>query len=382
MNKSKITKINVHSTGQSNLPTVPPNSSNDLSSNLTKNLPSNLPMSSKSNIEFEHYDFTTPMNTIDLKKCNDLNSISSSNDYSIDFLHNKNGSNRFKNEKEHKKCFLPNQDMNCNDKSASEFQFTSYTEPCKMMNSTNNNKICLPESLISNSSETSSSDSHEVVNEITNTDKRLNRNKIIIRHRKKVLNKTKNCLNSSMLMPICSSNKMPSWSIQSTKCMNQCSFNYQQCMIKKHELEQNNERFKLSNKCEFLLFCIGSTIHLPNIWRFPYLCYNNNGGTFLVAYFVCCVLIGFPLLLIELSLGQFSKMNSVLLFKNMVPLFKGLSSITVLTSTVQTIYLNLILSWTLIYLYESFRGMKWKRCDSLYSSISRCSNRLFLISKI
>jgi NSS family neurotransmitter:Na+ symporter len=64
----------------------------------------------------------------------------------------------------------------------------------------------------------------------------------------------------------------------------------------------------------FLLAAIGSAVGLGNIWRFPYVAYENGGGAFLIPYVVALFTAGIPILMLELSLGNKKRASAPMAF--------------------------------------------------------------------
>lgn len=91
------------------------------------------------------------------------------------------------------------------------------------------------------------------------------------------------------------------------------------------EAKKKDERGHWKSKTEFLLSCLGYAIGTGNVWRFPYLCYRNGGGAFLLPYLVMLTLCGIPLFFMEMCWGQFSSTGCLTMFR-IAPLFKGRST--------------------------------------------------------
>ena len=73
---------------------------------------------------------------------------------------------------------------------------------------------------------------------------------------------------------------------------------------------------------EFFLALVGFAVGLGNIWRFPYICYKNGGGAFLVPYFLFVAALGAPMMILEVALGQFMSQGNLSIW-DICPIFKG-----------------------------------------------------------
>ncbi|KAM9565444.1 sodium- and chloride-dependent taurine transporter-like [Guaruba guarouba] len=106
---------------------------------------------------------------------------------------------------------------------------------------------------------------------------------------------------------------------------------------------------------EFLLSCLGYCVGLGNVWRFPYLCYRNGGGAFLIPYFIMLLGTGLPLFLMELSLGQYGAAGPISVWK-CCPLLRGIGVSMLIVSSLVSLYYNVIIAWAVYYLGSSFQS--------------------------
>lgn len=109
-----------------------------------------------------------------------------------------------------------------------------------------------------------------------------------------------------------------------------------------------------NSKLGFILAAAGSAVGLGNIWRFPTEAASNGGGAFLIIYLICCFLIGFPVMMAEISMGRKTG-------KNPVGAFKALSSNKfypligmwgVLCGVMILSFYTVVAGWTVSYVFE------------------------------
>lgn len=119
--------------------------------------------------------------------------------------------------------------------------------------------------------------------------------------------------------------------------------------------QQSTQRGTWNTKIGFILAAAGSAVGLGNIWGFPTQVADNGGAAFILIYLLCCIVIGFPVMVAELTLGRKTQKNPVGAFKalsngnRLVP-FIGYWG--VLCGVMILSFYLVISGWTLSYVFE------------------------------
>nr|KAF6408070.1 solute carrier family 6 member 16 [Molossus molossus] len=135
------------------------------------------------------------------------------------------------------------------------------------------------------------------------------------------------------------------------------------------EIEVTDDRPFWANKIEYLLAQMGYSVGLSTIWRFPYLCFHNGGGSFLIIYIIMLFFVGVPLLLLEMAAGQRIHQGSIGVWKVFSPWIGGVGYSSFMVCFIVGLYYSVLITWNLYYLIQSFQSpLPWALCPLLRNS--------------
>jgi NSS family neurotransmitter:Na+ symporter len=114
------------------------------------------------------------------------------------------------------------------------------------------------------------------------------------------------------------------------------------------------QREQWGTRMGFILAAAGSAIGLGNIWRFPYVAYENGGGAFLIPYFFALLTAGIPILILEFGIGRSERGSAPLSLRRLSQRFEWLGWWQVLLSFIIITYYSVVIAWAMSYFKYSF----------------------------
>jgi NSS family neurotransmitter:Na+ symporter len=103
---------------------------------------------------------------------------------------------------------------------------------------------------------------------------------------------------------------------------------------------------------------IGSAVGLGNVWRFPYVCYENGGGAFLIPYFIAIFTAGIPLMILEFSVGHWARGAPPKAFSKIGKKWEWAGWLSVMLPFAVATYYVVVMAWCFGYMIYSI-DLRW-----------------------
>lgn len=121
----------------------------------------------------------------------------------------------------------------------------------------------------------------------------------------------------------------------------------------------DNSREMFRSRLGFLLLAAGCAVGLGNVWRFPFIAGLYGGASFLLIYLLFLVLLGLPVMIMELSVGRAARQNIGKAFKTLQPpgtAWHIFGHIGIAGNYLLMMFYTTVTGWILAYLVSTMRG--------------------------
>jgi SNF family Na+-dependent transporter len=158
--------------------------------------------------------------------------------------------------------------------------------------------------------------------------------------------------------------------------------------IKKGPKDVNAVRGRWWHRAFFIFGSIGASIGLPNIWKFPQLTFKHTGPLYLWAYIGAIIVVGWPMHILESTLGQKMQRGSAGALRGITPRLAGAGWVASFCGLVMSFVYSVLLGLNLYY-FVIASGEPWTEenylrpisCETADRAKSS-SNELFLFFNV
>ncbi len=113
------------------------------------------------------------------------------------------------------------------------------------------------------------------------------------------------------------------------------------------------------SRLTFILAAVGSAVGLGNAWRFPGLAAKHGGGTFLVVYLLAMLVMGIPLLMMEISVSRKFRRGAIESMRGIGKKWEFVGWAATSNAFVIVCYYSVVFAWVILMFVNSwqFAGM-------------------------
>ena len=136
------------------------------------------------------------------------------------------------------------------------------------------------------------------------------------------------------------------------------------------------KRENFNSRIGFILVSAGCAIGIGNVWKFPYLAGQNGGGYFVLFYLLFLIVMGIPVMTMELAVGRASRKSAVLGYKALEPAgskwhWHGWAC--VIGCLLLMMYYTTVSGWMLAYFFKfvsgAFTAVTAETSDSVFTGM-------------
>ena len=119
------------------------------------------------------------------------------------------------------------------------------------------------------------------------------------------------------------------------------------------------KREQLGSRLGFIMLSAGCAIGCGNVWKFPWLCGQNGGGSFMVVYLLCLIILGIPALTLEFSIGRAAQTSPLYMYRKLQKpgqKWSGFGWICLLGNLALMAFYTVVCGWIIYYFCKFLTG--------------------------
>lgn len=119
------------------------------------------------------------------------------------------------------------------------------------------------------------------------------------------------------------------------------------------------EREKFGSRLGFILVSAGCAVGLGNVWKFPYMCGQYGGAAFILIYLIFLLILGYPIMVCEFSVGRGSGASCATSFKKLEKKgsrYHKYGLIGMIGNYILMMFYTMVAGWMLYYFVRCLSG--------------------------